>query len=317
MLEFTEYLDPVSNEFEFGVMNNDVLIILHRETSLKENKTLFELINTVKSFKIAVDYGNATATFERGYWYISKKILGKLYRKYLGKTERITEALLIEKVRKVNNRYLSEKRESRIDGCQQIRQEVPCKSEPYELAGHQKNLNHLQSNLISSDEELTMCKQALAAIQATYDMNQTDYMILHETLRTVERDRLDIIEQNNATVSKLNEKIDNLEKALVIVCESGKDNLLRLAKYHEEIELAESNLEAKSQVIADKNEEILEVLAEKDEIELKLINFACDLKKFNSVTEIIESYRNFAQGKNKQSHPRYSYLIDFLAEIDK
>lgn len=317
MLEFTEYLDPISNQFEFGVMNNDVLIILHRKTSLKDNKTLFDLINSVKSFKVAVDYGNATASFHRGYWYVSKKILGKLYKEYVGTTARISEDLLTQKVRNVNNRYLSEKRESRIDGCEQIRQEIPYKSEPYELAGHQKNANHLQSNLITVNEELTMTKQALAALKATYETSQTDYMILHQRLRDVESDRLVIIAQRDKALNDLKEK--EIEPSTKVKRIRWLETELVNAQTEQEKEIAKfrSLQTLDKEVIAEKNETILQLLREKDTLKNKLLPLEKDMNYAQNILNILYKYQNMAKGKTKQQNPRFSYLIDFLQEIDK
>lgn len=310
MFEFTYHLDLLTNSYQFGLQTDKRLYILDHNQKLAFNPDLLDLICNIPSFSIRVDSGSATARRENGYWYVYKKITGILNKEYLGLVEDITEILMTETVRKVNIQKKKIKPNISINDHVNI-------NPPPESAGHKKNPNHFQTSLIPANQEILMLKQEVDSLQATLAMGKTDYMILHEEIRAVQRDRINIIEQNNLTVSKLNDKIDNLEKALVVVCESGTDNLKRLSEHYEEIELAKLNLKAKSQVIADKSEEILEVLAEKDEMELKLINFACDLKKFNSVTEIIESYRNFAKGKNKQSHPRYSYLIDFLAEIDK
>lgn len=317
MLEFTYHLDLLTNSYQFGLQTDERLYILDHNQKLTSNPDLLDLICNIPSFSIRVDSGSATARRENGYWYVYKKITGILNKEYLGLVEDITEILMTETVRKVNIQKNKIKPNILINDHVNTEPPPMYMRSPPELAGHKKNANHFQTSLIPANQEILMLKQEVDSLKATLAMEETDYMILHEEIRSVQRDRINIIEQNNLIVSKLNDKIDNLEKALVVVCESGTDNLKRLSKYYEEIELAKLNLKAKSQVIADKSEEILEVLAEKDEMEVKLINFACDLEKFNSVTKIIEKYRNFAKGKNKQSHPRYSYLIDFLAEIDK
>ena len=325
MIEFTYHLDVESNSYPFGVLFENRLYILEENTELSSNPELLNIIDKVPSFRVYVDSGSGTARQERGYWYVYKKRKGVLYKDYLGKSARISEALLTEAVRTVNTMTIAKMvltpvtqnlDHVPINGCQMIKPTLPYKSEPYELAGHQKNPNHLQSNLMSLEKEVTMLKQAFLALQATYDMNQTDYMILHETLRTVERDRLSIIEQNKTEVSELMNRIKNLEEALVIVCESGTDNVNRLARYREEIESLELNSEAKSQVIADKNEEILEILSNQEELELKIKRFARCLEKCDSVTAVIEKFRDLAFNKTKQQNPRFSYLLDFLADID-
>lgn len=326
MLEFTYHLDIISNSYPFGVQTDKRLYILEENTELSTNPELLNLIDSVPSFRVFVDSGSGTARLERGYWYVYKKRKGVLYKQYLGKSATISEYLLTEVVRTVNTMVIAKIEPTSdthqanhipVNGCKTIKEPLIYTGESIELAGHKKDVNHLQGSLIFSNQELTIANQALESLQATYEQNQIDYMVLHQRLRDVESDRLIIIAEKDKALNDLKEKeLEASTKSKQI--EWFEDELLKNCNEHiKEIEQFKTFERLTKEVTADKNESILKLLSDKDATELKLINLNCEVKQADNTNLILDKYRKIAKGKNKQSHPRYSYLIDFLADIDK
>lgn len=317
MLEFTYHLDLLTNSYQFGLQTAERLYILDHNQKLTSNPDLLDLICNIPSFSICVDSGKATARRESGYWYVYKKIIGILNKEYLGLVEDITEVLMTETVRKVNIQKKKIKRNILINDHVNTERPSMYMRSPPELAGHKKNANHFQTSLIPANQEILMLKQEVDSLQATLAMGKTDYMILHEEIRAVQRDRLAIIAERDDALNNLKDKkVEPLTKSKSV--QWLEKELLRKHNEHiKEIEEYKTFERLTKEITADKNESILQLLSDKDKNELKLINLACKLKEADNINLILEKYRNFAKGKNKQSHPRYSYLIDFLAEIDK
>lgn len=317
MLEFTYHLDLLTNSYQFGLQTHERLYILKKKKKLTSNPDLLNLICNIPSFSICVDSGKATARRENGYWYVYKKITGILNKEYLGLVEDITEVLMTETVRKVNIQKKKIKRNILINDHVNTEPPSMYMRSPPELAGHKKNANHFQTSLIPANQEISMLKQEVDSLQATLAMGKTDYMILHEEIRAVQRDRLAIIAERDDALNHLKDKkVEPLTKSKSV--QWLEKELLRKHNEHiKQIEEYKTFERLTKEITADKNESILQLLSDKDKNELKLINLACKLKEADNINLILEKYRNFAKDKNKQSHPRYSYLIDFLAEIDK
>lgn len=317
MLEFTYHLDLLTNSYQFGLQTDERLYILDHNQKLAFNPDLLDLICNIPSFSIRVDSGSATARRENGYWYVYKKIIGILNKEYLGLVEDITEVLMTETVRKVNIQKKKIKRNILINDHVNTEPPPMYMRSPPELAGHKKNANHFQTSLIPANQEILMLKQEVDSLQATLAMGKTDYMILHEEIRAVQRDRLAIIAERDDALNHLKDKkVEPLTKSKSV--QWLEKELLRKHNEHiKQIEEYKTFERLTKEITADKNESILQLLSDKDKNELKLINLACKLKEADNINLILEKYRNFAKDKNKQSHPRYSYLIDFLTEIDK
>lgn len=316
MHEFTYHLNVLTNDYDFGLKDDQRLLVLEANQNLTSNPDLLNLINTLKSFRVYVDTGTGTARLERGYWYIYKKIIGVLHKEYLAKSEDITEALLTEVVRKVNVQKKTIKHNVSINDDVLIRQPPIAPDVTYELAGNGKSEKHLQPNLIPVNQEIAMLRAEVEHLKGYINQRTNSHIVLGEELRAVQRDRLKIINERDA-----------IAKDLLIYSTGHRNFKLGVVVAQERIGELENTIEDSNEMLKILRDEAKNAIERIFQLECESSKRGDDIQGYYFMHEelseqvfkyrtLIEKYRLLAKGKDKRNHPRYAYMIDFLTEID-
>lgn len=166
-----------------------------------------------------------------------------------------------------------------------------------ELAGHGKFEKHLQPSLMQLANE--------PGKQLRHRCNE------------LERQNKDLNKNLTAAI----ETIDKLQADLDKKDRYSRNASLAVSIAKERIEELESKKEMQADLIKSLQNDLFNLECESSKREDDVAGYAYmyeeHLSKIFEYQAMIEKYRALATGKNKKAHPRYAYLIDFIAEIDK
>jgi len=295
MYELTYHPNLQTNDYDLGVITENGLVYMYSQTSKDFNRDFLFLMDKIVSFRVVLESGSATMRLERMYWYAYKKVKGRLNKAYVGRVEDFTEDLLIGIVRQVNVAKVGKSIKVTQKTCVTDESAPVVPGVSLELAGHQKNANHLQTNLIPQDE--------LSALKATLAMNQNDYTVLHEQCRQAQRDRLAIIEENKELKSKI--------EWLNIDVEVSQDKLKKVQK---DLEFASVNVKRWENGCREEERRVVNLRERIFDLE-KQIKFVAGKKRDNAImsndylrrhdaiVSTLKKYRELAKGKDKRNHP--------------
>lgn len=330
-----------TNDYELalGTDKNITYMFLPHSTDL--NPDFIDRANRLKSFRVVLETGTATFRFERGtYWYAYKKIKGKLNKGYVGRVTDFTTDLLLNVVQFVNT-----------EKPDQPQVAIAKKSKPNpldaqmtsaELAGHGKDDNLIQTSIpdVFPDNwnaEAEQWKRIAATYQRSCNMAWEEVKQLKQELQSLKNQsvQLDLEEQI------LNKQLsyDAMEAENILLhhqLEKEKQNFLLLKEtYEREFAELQSTKESQASLIYALREDIdrfreeaakyyeqlqqLEWESSRREDEVQGYYFMHEelSEQVFKYRTVIEEFRHLAKGKDKRNHPRFAYLLDFLAAIDK
>jgi hypothetical protein len=194
-------------------------------------------------------------------------------------------------------------------------------SKPNELvlaAGHSKSARHIQPSLmeLANDPVKLLNHKNKELERQNKDLNKR----LIDALERVDA----LTQERNIALSdlkKLDRNYDNLQErcaGLQMTIDSLEAGLRKHQRDYQELNerhLGVKELHGEALTYIYKLESDIEKLQEYNRIgEQEAFD---DLNTFYEVMPIIKKYRDMTIDKTKKSNPRYAYLIDFLADIDK
>ena len=330
-----------TNDYELalGTDKNITYMFLPHSTDL--NPDFIDRANRLKSFRVVLETGTATFRFERGtYWYAYKKIKGKLNKGYVGRVTDFTTDLLLNVVQFVN----TEKPDQPQVAIAKKDKPNPLdeQKKSAELAGHSKDDNLIQTSIpdVFPDNwnaEAEQWKRIAATYQRSCNMAWEEVKQLKEELQSLKNQsvQLDLEEQI------LNKQLsyDAMEAENILLhhqLEKEKQNFLLLKEKSETEEREmQSTIDSQAKLIFslradihDKDLEIYELKERIQQLEWEESKREDQVHGYYFMHEelseqvfkyrtVIEEFRCLAKGKDKRNHPRFAYLLDFLAAIDK
>jgi hypothetical protein len=342
--------DTDAHDTRIGIITDDTKFIDMYVNDDVINPEFLSVVDSQKSLTVNVDAGTATFRKEnKKYWYAYKKLKGKLNKAYVGSTQSLTELSICKAVEDVN--IAKEPTMVTQKDCVTTLQES-CKSyiQGFNVGdrirfrdGYKTDLNYeLTIGIITDIDEIN--------IKVRWD-GETDsdrYTKFHITEKQW-WEKLDTIANPTTSLAGNGKNKNHLQPSVIDCFESlaiaqneiivlnkmlkDGDNFLRAANEkndEQRVEIAQlkRNLKKLEEQLEKRNALIDQLeffLKEKNEIIENLQEYnrigekeAFDnLSTFEAVMPIIHQYRVMADGKTKKANPRYAYLLDFLAEIDK
>jgi uncharacterized coiled-coil DUF342 family protein len=276
-------------------------------------------LHGIKSFSLHVDNGTCTFSKEfrksgdriKPYWYASKRVNGKLKRLYFG-TDFTKDKLnqIVDKLQnppdRVENIELPKGIEENIRNCT--------------LAGNGKNANQLQPDLISCHEQLAIAQNEIAILNKMLKEAHDDVA----TANRKEHEQYVQVGQLKGKLAKTEKILKERETELL----KTHQKLLERGNHDDVIKSLEKELALRQTEVTTFRDEATKYHNELQQLQWEASKREDDVAGYafmyeehsNKIFEyysIIEKYKQLASGKTKKENPRYAYLIDFLAEIDK
>jgi hypothetical protein len=336
----------------FGVADNRFFTTPFLPVTLDSgvvNPIFLEFAFNIQTFYCECDRGfasfrcenRATKQGEKQYWYAYKKVNGKTNRFNIGDLTKLNFDVINEAVAVVCGLQVAQKKSATKKPIATVAPVDAIADFPTVLAGHGKYKNHLQPSLplaVTDDIDSLKREQAFKNMSLAVEIAKERIAELEGMLARslqVNDDAMQRIATNNDILLKkeieltnTQYKLLNTEKKLDYAIE-GKDNLEEtLAERDEELLKTHQKLLERNETIVlmrnetkDAIERIFQLECESSKRENDVARYAYmydqHSKKIFAYQALIEQYCAMTTGKTKKGNPRYAYLIDFLADIDK
>ena len=304
------------------------------------NPKFLDFASQVESFRCDCIQGSASFRCEnrqlkkcsKQYWYGYKKIGGKVRKFSIGDLNNFTFKLI-------------EKAIAVLCGLEKVAQKksvtfskaiapAPIDKPLIELTGNGKSDRHLQPSLISENDALSMaiaeCKELKAQNEILVNRIIEATEMYKEQWHKASDFGTALIDCEN-TIAELEEKLE--EKDYAIRCclatfEQVDDRNQELKIKLEGLEECKAQRDKFGTALIDCENTILDLERKVEYHEDQNLAYGCMYqqqlddnfeyaKQLLDIKTIIDRYRTLADGKTRQSHPRYNKLLDFIADIDK
>lgn len=291
----------------------------------------------IKSFALHIDNGTATFSKEfrksgdriKPYWYAAKKVNGKLKKLYFGtdftkeKLNQIVDRLsgqpVIQPVTQPVAQPVTElaghgKSDYRDDEIKALKKEIQNKT--YKINDLEREIQEYhREKLEQSGISLPPREETVLTLSGNFTKKQLDKAAKKPSLMELANDPVKLLTHKNKELERQNkdlnkkliesqEKVDKRNQRIDTL-EAQNKELNEIAKNNSKLtERLEMRIAALQKTLDERDSELFRTHE-------KL------LKRDDTIAPVIAKYRNMTVGKTKKDNPRFAYLIDFLAEIDK
>jgi hypothetical protein len=336
----------------FGVADNRFKTTSFIPVTLESglvNPIFLEFAFNAQTFYCECDRGSAsfrcenraTKKGEKQYWYAYKKLNGKTNRFNIGDLSKLSFETIEEAVAVVCGLGVAQKKSATKKAIAPIATVDAIASHPTVLAGNGKTDQHLQPSVIDCFESLAIAQNEIIILNRMLKEAQDDVVEANRK----EHEQWQKIKPLQVQVEKRNALIDTLERRNTELNQIVSGNLDLVTRLETKAKTLQKTLDERDSELLKTRQKLLkqgddlqrcqglkelhhEALQRIHQLECEasnrenaVIGYAKmkgnDETLISAYESLIDRYRAMTIDKTKKGNPRYAYLIDFLADIDK